>query len=101
MKLSLEKASVIVDRALAKAREAKYRPMCVAVLDDGGCLKALKREDGARAFCARISPSAKPGARSAWASRAARWASASRSGRRSWAHCRICLAAKWCPWLAE
>src|SRR6185436_14679299 len=29
------------------AREAKYRPMCVAVLDDGGCLKALKREDGA------------------------------------------------------
>src|SRR6185437_1550770 len=47
MKLSLEKASVIVDKALAKAREAKYRPMCVAVLDDGGCLKALKREDGA------------------------------------------------------
>src|SRR4029434_9438590 len=47
MKLSLEKASVIVDRALAKAREAKYRPMCIAVLDDGGCLKALKREDGA------------------------------------------------------
>jgi uncharacterized protein GlcG (DUF336 family) len=47
MKLSLEKASTIVDRALAKAREAKYRPMCVAVLDDGGCLKALKREDGA------------------------------------------------------
>ena len=27
MKLSLEKASTIVDRALAKAREAKYRPM--------------------------------------------------------------------------
>jgi len=47
MKLSLEKASIIVDRALAKAREAKYRSMCVAVLDDGGCLKALKREDGA------------------------------------------------------
>jgi uncharacterized protein GlcG (DUF336 family) len=47
MKLSLEKASVIVDKTLAKAREAKYRPMCVAVLDDGGCLKALKREDGA------------------------------------------------------
>ena len=47
MKLSLEKASVIVDKALGKAREAKYRPMCVAVLDDGGCLKALKREDGA------------------------------------------------------
>src|ERR1044071_516557 len=47
MKLSLEKASIIVDRALVRAREAKYRPMCVAVLDDGGCVKALKREDGA------------------------------------------------------
>ena len=47
MKLSLEKASIIVDRALARAREANYRPMCVAVLDEGGCVKALKREDGA------------------------------------------------------
>ena len=47
MTLTLEKASVIVDKALAKARESKFRPMCVAVLDEGGCLKALKREDGA------------------------------------------------------
>lgn len=47
MKLPLEKATIIVDRALAKAREMKIRPLCVAVLDDGGNLKALKREDGA------------------------------------------------------
>jgi uncharacterized protein GlcG (DUF336 family) len=47
MKLSLDKANVIADGALAKARAAKYRPMCVAVLDDGGCLKVLKREDNA------------------------------------------------------
>jgi len=47
MKLTLESASLIVDRALAKARDAKFRPMCVAVLDDGGHVKALKREDGA------------------------------------------------------
>ena len=47
MKLPLEKATVIVDRALAKAREMNIRPLCVAVLDDGGNLKALKREDGA------------------------------------------------------
>jgi uncharacterized protein GlcG (DUF336 family) len=47
MKLSLEKASLIVDQALAKARELKIRPLCVAVLDDGGNLKALKRDDGA------------------------------------------------------
>lgn len=47
MTLTLEKASTIVDKALAKAREMKYRPMCVAVLDEGGHVKALKREDGA------------------------------------------------------
>lgn len=47
MKLTLEKASIIVDQALAKAREMKIRPLCVAVLDDGGHLKALKRADGA------------------------------------------------------
>jgi uncharacterized protein GlcG (DUF336 family) len=47
MKLTLESASTIADTTLAKARESKFRPMCVAVLDDGGCLKVLKREDGA------------------------------------------------------
>lgn len=47
MNLTLEKASIIVDKTLAKAREIKIRPLCVAVLDDGGHLKALKREDGA------------------------------------------------------
>ncbi len=47
MKLTLEKASIIVDQALAKAHELKVRPLCVAVLDDGGHLKALKRADGA------------------------------------------------------
>jgi uncharacterized protein GlcG (DUF336 family) len=47
MKLTLEKATIIVDRALATARGMKIRPLCVAVLDDGGNLKALKREDGA------------------------------------------------------
>ena len=47
MKLTLEKASIIVDQALAKAQEMKIRPFCVAVLDEGGHLKALKRADGA------------------------------------------------------
>ena len=31
MKLTLDKANVIADKTLAKARDAKYRPMCVAV----------------------------------------------------------------------
>src|SRR5947199_10503985 len=47
MQLTLDEASIIADKALAKARESKFRPMCVAVLDEGGHLKALKREDGA------------------------------------------------------
>jgi uncharacterized protein GlcG (DUF336 family) len=47
MALTLEKAAFIVDNALAKARAMQIRPLCVAVLDDGGHLKALKREDGA------------------------------------------------------
>lgn len=47
MNLTLAKASIIVDQTLAKARELALRPMCVAVLDEGGHLKALKREDGA------------------------------------------------------
>jgi len=47
MSLTLDKASIIVDQTLAKARELGLRPMCVAVLDEGGHLKALKREDGA------------------------------------------------------
>lgn len=44
--VSLEAASVIVDQALAKGREMKFRPLAVAVLDPRGCLKAYKAEDG-------------------------------------------------------
>jgi uncharacterized protein GlcG (DUF336 family) len=47
MKLTLDKADLIANKTLAKARESKYRPMCVAVLDEGGHLKVLKREDKA------------------------------------------------------
>jgi uncharacterized protein GlcG (DUF336 family) len=47
MKLTIDKTSIIVDQALAHARANKIRPLCVAVLDDGGNLKALKRDDGA------------------------------------------------------
>jgi uncharacterized protein GlcG (DUF336 family) len=47
MKLTIDKASIIIDHALAHARANKIRPLCIAVLDDGGNLKALKRDDGA------------------------------------------------------
>jgi uncharacterized protein GlcG (DUF336 family) len=44
--LTLDHASTIVDTALAKGRELKLHPLTVVVLDAGGQLKALKREDG-------------------------------------------------------
>lgn len=43
--ISLEKAAVIVDAALAKGREQKFEPLSVFVLDAGGHLVAAKRED--------------------------------------------------------
>src|SRR2546422_10795118 len=44
--LTLEQASIIVDKALEKGRELGLKPLTVAVLDAGGHLTALKREDG-------------------------------------------------------
>jgi len=43
--LSLNTASLIVDKALEKGREQGFAPLTVAVLDAGGHLKVLKRED--------------------------------------------------------
>lgn len=43
--LTLAAASIIVDRALAEGRARGYQPLTVAVLDAGGHLVALKRED--------------------------------------------------------
>ncbi|TCT05969.1 GlcG/HbpS family heme-binding protein [Aquabacter spiritensis] len=45
MSISLTKALEIVDAALAKGREMAFEPLTVAVLDAGGHLVALKRED--------------------------------------------------------
>ena len=45
--LNLAAAANIVDEALAEARRRAYAPLCVAVLDAGAHLVALKREDGA------------------------------------------------------
>ena len=43
--LTLAAASIIVDTALAEARARGFQPLTVAVLDAGGHLVALKRED--------------------------------------------------------
>ena len=44
-KLSLAVASTIVDAVLAKGRDLRLLPLTVAVLDSGGHLIALKRDD--------------------------------------------------------
>lgn len=44
--LTLAQASIIVEAALAAAREMALAPMTVVVLDAGGHAVALKREDG-------------------------------------------------------
>lgn len=43
----LESANLIADESLKKARELKFAPMTVIVLDAGGHTKVLKREDNA------------------------------------------------------
>ena len=45
--LTLAQANQIITTALAKAREAGYKPLGIVVLDEGGALKAFAREDGA------------------------------------------------------
>jgi len=46
-KLTLDQANRIAAAVLAKGRELALKPLCVAVLDPGGHLIALQREDGA------------------------------------------------------
>lgn len=46
-RLTLAQATKIVEAALSKGRELGCAPLAIAVLDDGGHLKAFAREDGA------------------------------------------------------
>jgi uncharacterized protein GlcG (DUF336 family) len=50
MELSLERANLIIEHALAKARSMRIPPLTVVVLDASGHLKAAQREDGASMF---------------------------------------------------
>ena len=45
-KLTLEQAAAIVDEAIRTGRDRGMNPLTVSVVDDGGHLKAFKREDG-------------------------------------------------------
>lgn len=46
-RITLELAAAIVDAAFAKGRELALNPLCVAVVDAGGHLLALHRDDRA------------------------------------------------------
>jgi len=48
--LTLKQANTIVEKAFAKAREMKIKPLGVVVLDDSGNIKSAQREDGASMF---------------------------------------------------
>lgn len=45
--LSLDEAKIIIAKAFAKAAELQLKPLAVTVLDAGGHLKAVERQDGA------------------------------------------------------
>lgn len=46
MSITLEQARAVVSATLAYGQELEMNPLCVAVLDAGGHLKAFEREDG-------------------------------------------------------
>lgn len=45
--ISINKARMMIRKALAKGRELDLKPLSVVVLDAGGHVKAFEREDGA------------------------------------------------------
>ncbi|MEG3168383.1 heme-binding protein [Sphingomonas sp. LB3N6] len=47
VRITLELASQIIMATLQKRVELDFKPLCVAVLDPGGHLVAMQREDGA------------------------------------------------------
>ena len=49
-RVTLAQANTIINAALEASLSAGYKPMAVVVLDDGGNLKCVQREDGASMF---------------------------------------------------
>ena len=49
-KLTLKQANTIIEKALAKAREMKIKPLGVVVLDEAGNIVSAQREDNASMF---------------------------------------------------
>jgi uncharacterized protein GlcG (DUF336 family) len=49
-RLTLQQANRIIEKALAKGREMKVKPLGVVVLDDAGHIVSAQRDDGASMF---------------------------------------------------
>jgi uncharacterized protein GlcG (DUF336 family) len=52
--ITLDQANRIITAALSKAREMNLKPLAIAVLDPGGHLKAMAREDGQTFMRAKV-----------------------------------------------
>lgn len=61
-RLKLEQANAIIEGAFANVRELSLKPLCVAVLDAGGHLLALQRQDGASTLRPQIATAKASGA---------------------------------------
>lgn len=48
--VTLKQANTVIEKALAKAREMKIKPLGVVVLDESGNIVSAQREDGASMF---------------------------------------------------
>lgn len=60
--ISLSQANAIIEGALAKGKEAGFKPLSVAVLDPGGHLIAFQRGDGSSFARAQIATGKAAGA---------------------------------------
>ena len=49
-KLTLQQANTIIEKAFAKAKEMKVKPLAIVVLDDSGHVVAAQRQDTATMF---------------------------------------------------
>lgn len=54
-RLTLTQANTIIDKAIETARQSNGPPIAVVVLDDGGHVKAVQREDKASMFRVDVS----------------------------------------------
>ena len=49
-KITLQQANTIIEKAFAKAKEMKVKPLAIVVLDDAGHIVAAQRQDNASMF---------------------------------------------------